>query len=554
MHILSYFESNAIKKLWKFIIPFTLVAVLFLYGCSNRSNNLKEKDSKGTLIVGNGTEPQDLDPHIVTGVPEQRILSALMEGLVVENPKTLAPEPGVAESWAVSDNGLVYTFNLRKTAKWSNGAALTAGDFVYAYHRILSPKLGSQNAYLLYCIKNAKEFNEGKIKNFDDVGVKALNEFTLQISLNSPTPYFLSLITHMAWFPIYKPAIEKFGKMEQRGTKWTLPGNFISDGAFELKDWKLNEGITVVKNPYYWDKDNVKLNKIVFKPINDAQTEESAFRGGQLDVTYTVPSDKVEKYLESNPELIRVSPYLGTFYLVFNVQKKPFDNLKLREALALAIDKTALAKNVVKGGKLPAWSFTPPNTAGYTCDTVQKENLQEAKKLLAEAGYPNGSGLEPIEISYNSSERNRRIAEAIQSMWKKNLNVDSLLINKEWKVYLDAFRTKDFSVAAASWIGDYNDPSTFLDLWTNTSSNNRAGWKNSKYSELIQKASITVNKKERNLLFNDAESILLKDAPIVPLYYYTSLALIRVEVKGYYPNILDHHPYKNVYFDTAVSK
>ena len=548
-------SRNFLSLYIKIIVPI-LAALLLFFSCAKKETNVEIGNKKGILYLGNGQEPQDLDPHTVTGVSEQRIISALLEGLVVENPKTLKPEPGVAKSWKVSDNGLVYTFDLRKNAEWSNGDPVTAEDFVYSFKRVLTPTLGAQNAYMLYCMKNAEAYNKGKIKDFSKVGVKALNKYTLRITLEKPIPYFLSLLTNMAWFPVNRKIIEKFGRMNQRGSKWTLPANYVGNGPFKLKTWEINSVIKVEKNEKYWDAKNVKLNEVNFFPISDNQAEERAFRGGQLHVTYTVPTSKIEKYQKNKPDIISVAPYLGTYYYVINVRKMPLNDTKVRRALSLAIDRRSLAENVVKGGKLPAYSFTPPNTAGYTADVQIKESIENARKLLAGAGFSEGKGLPVFEIMYNTSNRNRKIAEAIQEMWRKNLNVTVELVNKDWKVYLDTFRTKNYTIAGCSWIGDYADPNTFLDMWVSDSGNNRAGWSNKQYDKLIKEASDADNNGERYKLFREAEDILMEQAPIIPLFYYTSLFLKKPEVKGWYPNILDHHPLKGVsldFFDGSLS-
>ena len=532
----------------KYLVLFFVLAIgtLFFNSCSKRTDDISEATKSGILLLGNGSEPESLDPHIATGVSAQRIISSLLEGLVVENPKTLAPEPGMAKSWKVSKDDLVWTFNIRENAKWSNGDPVTANDFVYSVKRVLSPGLGAQNAYMLYAVKNAKEYNKGEIKDFTKVGVKAENRNTLKIFLSKPTPYFLSLLTNMAWLPVDSKVIGKYGKIDQRGTKWSLPKNYVSNGPFKLKSWRINKNIVLLKNQDYWDAKNVKLNEVKFYPVKDNQTEERAFRSGQLHVTYTVPTNKIKVYEKESPNLIRVTPYLGTYYLIINVRKSLFKNAKLREALALALDRKSLAEKVVKGGKKPAWSFTPPNTAGYYAGHLVQENVKQARKLLAEAGYPNGKGLPTIQITYNTSNRNRRLFEAVQAMWRKNLNINVSLVNKEWKVYLDTFKTKNFEIAGASWIGDYADPNTFLDLWETGAGNNRAGWSNKKYDLLIRQASTTRDQKKRFTCFKDAETILIDEAPIIPIYFYTSLALIKPSVHGWNSNVLDHHPLKYV--------
>jgi len=367
------------------------VFTLMLFTSCNKNNNETSKAAKsGTLLLGNGQEPESLDPHIATGVTAQRIISSLLEGLVVENADTLAPEPGMAKSWNVSQDGLTWTFDLRENAKWSNGDPVTAEDFIYSIKRVLSPNLGAQNAYMLYNMKNAKEYNKGEIKDFSKVGVKAEGKYKLIITLEKATPYFLSLLTNMAWLPVDSKVVDKFGKIDERGTRWSLPENYVSNGPFTLKSWKINKKIELEKNKNYWDAENVKLSKVDFFPIKDNQAEERAFRSGQLHVTYTVPTNKIEVYEKENPDLIRVTPYLGTYYLVINVRKPLFKNVKLRQALALALDRKSIAENVVKGGKKPARSFTPPNTAGYYAGDLVTENVKEARKLLVEAGYPEG--------------------------------------------------------------------------------------------------------------------------------------------------------------------
>ncbi len=513
---------------------------ILIIGCSQKKSNLENASVNGIFYAGNGNEPQDLDPSVVTGVSEQRIVSALFEGLVSENPQTLQPEPATAESWDISKDALTYTFKLRKNAKWSDGIPVTAQDFVYAYNRILSSKLGSQNAYMLYCMKNAEGFNKGTIADFKDVGVKAINDHELQITLERPTPYFLPLIAHMSWFPLQKKNIEKFGAMDQRGTKWTLPGNLVGNGSFILKDWKVNKVIKVVKNPHYWDAGNVKLNEIDFFPISDNQAEERTFRGGQLHMTFTVPTSKIDYYKKNASDVIKISPYLGTYYIAFNVQKPPFDNVLVRKAFSLAIDRKSIAEDVMKGGKIPADSFTPPNTAGYTSLTKLVYDVQLARKCLADAGYPDGKGFPRVEIMCTKLD----IAEALQDMIQKNLNIKISLVNKEWKMYLDSFRTRDFYVATASWIGDYNDPLTFLGMWTSDSGNNRARWLNKDYDKLMAESSICINHNSRFEIFKKAETLLMEQAPIIPLCYCTSMALLAPQLKGWYPNVLDHHPYK----------
>lgn len=501
------------------------------------------------LHLGNGAEPKALDPHVVTGVTEHNIISALLEGLVTENPKTLEPQPGAAESWSVSDDGTVYTFALRSNGKWSNGDTVTAHDFVFSFERMLSPGLSAEYAEMLFVMKNAAAFHEGTLTDFSQVGVRAVNDSTLEITLNAGTPYFLSMLNHYSWYPVHPPTILKHGKMDELHTPWTRPGNYVGNGVFVLDTWEVNKVIVVKKNPLHWDAEIVRLEAIHFHAIEKALTEERAFRAGDLHVTGTVPLDKIEKYQQQSPELLMVSPYIGTYYYLFNVEQPPLDDVRVRKALSMSIDRAAICTHVLKAGQLPAYHFVPPDTGGYTSQARVTYDIAAAKTLLAEAGYPDGEGFPGFELLYNTNESHRKIAEVIQQMWQKNLNIKVMLKNQEWKVYLDSTQQGDFQVARAGWIGDYVDPNTFLDLWITGGGNNRTRWSNSDYDNFISTAAATSDAAVRFNAFQKAETILLNELPIMPIYLYVSLSLIQPGVKGWYPTLLDHHPYKYVYLE-----
>ena len=522
-------------------------------GCGRRETRVEIGDREQVLHKGNGTEPQDLDPHIVTGVTEHHIIMSLLEGLVTEDPHDLHPVPGVAESWDVSPDGKVYTFQLRKNAKWSNGDPVTARDFWDSYKRILMPSLGSQYAYMHFVVKNAEAYNSGKITDFNEVGYKVLDDFTFQITLENPTPYFLSLMNHTSWFPVHLPTIAKYGKPYERGNKWTRPGRYVGNGPFVLAQWKVNDVIVVKKSLTYWDRDRVRLDEIHFHPIESADTEERAFRAGQLHATDTMPLTKIDFYRAHYPDLLKIEPYLGTYFYRINVTKPPLNDKRIRRALALTIDRESLVKDVTRGGQLPAFSFTPSGTAGYTAQARVSGDREAARKLLAEAGFPGGNGFPPIELLYNTSEGHRVIAEAIQQMWKKRLGVEVRLVNQEWKVYLDSQRTLNYQICRAAWIGDYVDPNSFLDMWVTGGGNNETGWSNREYDRLIAEAARTIDPAKRLEVFQQAEAILMDELPIIPIYYYTHVCARRPEVKGWYPTILDNHPYKYVYLEPTAN-
>jgi oligopeptide transport system substrate-binding protein len=543
-------RNPSTPTLYHSITPFLLLLFAALIcACGPRETRVQHGNREQILHVGNGTEPAELDPHIVTGVPENKLITALLEGLVAPDPKTLDAAPGVAERWDISQDQLTYTFHLNRNAKWSNGDPVTAQDFVGSFKRMLMPSLAAEYAYMLFPMRNAEEFNTGKITNFDEVGVKALDPHTLQITLSNPTPYFLSLITHYSWFPVHLPTLQKNGAVYERGNQWTRPKNFVGNGPFTLSEWRLNSYIRVKKSPTYWDADTVRLKEIYFYPTDNQDAEERSFRSGQLHITYELPRPKIERYKRDHPELLRISPYLGTYFYIANVTKPPLDNPKVRRALSLAIERESIVRNVTKGGELPAFHFTPPDTGGYTARTRIETDVEVAKRLLAEAGHPDGQGIPRVEILFNTHDVHRSVAEAIQQMWKKHLNINAQLVNQEWKVVLDAQKQRNFQLTRYGWIGDYADPTSFLDLWVTGGGNNRSGWSNPEYDRLIREAGRTPEREKRFELFQQAEAILLQELPVLPIYFYTRVYLLRPNVKGWHANILDDHPYKHVWLE-----
>jgi oligopeptide transport system substrate-binding protein len=495
------------------------------------------------LNIGNGAEPKDLDPHVVTGVPEHHILQNLFEPLVSKDPKTLQPVPGVAESWTLDKSGKVYTFKLRANAKWSNGEPVTAEDFVYSWTRLLQPETASEYAYQAYYIVNGEAFNKGTLKDASQLGMKAIDKNTLQVTLNSPTPFFLGLLYHHSLYPVHKGTIEKHKQA------WTRKENIVTNGAFLLDSWQINKVISLKKNPNYWDAARVTLTTANFLPVEKQDTEEKMFRSGELHVTNEVPLEKITTWKAKKDGVYQEQPYLGVYHYWFNTTKKPLDDKRVRKALALAIDRERLVTFVTKGGQLPATTFTPPGTGGYKANPKLPkgtERLDEAKKLLTEAGYPGGKGLPPIELLYNTSDSHKKIAEAIQQMWKQNLGVEIKLYNQEWKVYLDSQTQLNYQISRAGWIADYNDPNTFLDMFLTGGGNNRSGWSNKTYDKYIADAGKEQNAKKRHDLFRKAEDILLDELPCMPIYIYTRVYLKSPLVEGWHSNVEDIHPLKYV--------
>ena len=493
---------------------------------------------KQEIRIGNGTEPRELDPATSTGVPESHIEDNLFEGLCSYDPFTLKPIPGAAESWEISKDGTVYTFKLRQNLKWSDGKKLDAHDFVYSWRRALDPKTASEYAYQLYYIKNGEPYNKGKLKDAKQVGVVAKDAHTLVVTLAQPTPYFLNLTSFHTLYPVPRHVIEKHGK------EWTKEGKMVSNGPFKLAEWKLNKHVKLVPNEHYWDKRRVKIKTAYFMPIENENTEEKAFISGQLHMTTTVPSIKIPRYKklkQKDPKnaVYQSTPMLGTYYYRFNVTKKPTNDKRVRKALALTIDRRLIVDKITKGDQMPAWSFTPPETAGYTYprtfikESPTKKDLAEAKRLMKEAGYPNGKGFPKIDLLYNTSEGHKKIAIAIQQMWKKHLGIEIGILNQEWKVFLNTVRALNYSISRGGWIGDYLDPNTFLDMYVTGGGNNDLGFSNKDYDNYIKMAAAESNHAKRLEYFRKAEDILMGEVAVIPIYYYTNNSLISPKVKMY---------------------
>jgi oligopeptide transport system substrate-binding protein len=523
--------------------------ILFVVGCGRKDAAGGAGAASGAaakvLNVGNGDEPQDIDPQIVTGVPEHHLITALFEGLVNEGPD-MNLIPGVAEKWDVSADGLVYTFQLRADAKWSNGDPIVADDFVQSYKRMLTPALAAEYSYMLWHVVGAEDYNKGKLADFAQTGFKATDPRTLQLTLRSPTPFLLHAMNHYAWYPVHIKTVAKFGGLERKSSPWTRAGNFVGNGPYALKEWLPNQKIVVARSPTYWDRDRVKVDEIHFHAVALADTEDRMFRSGQLHITNEVPLSKIPVYRKELPDSIKVAPYNGVYFYRFNVKRKPFDDVRVRRALAMSIDRESLVKNVTLADEKPAYHVVPPDLVGYTARNRFKADLAEAKRLLAEAGYPEGRGFPKVELLYNTLEKHRTIAEALQQMWRTNLGVDITLYNQEWKVYLDAQKSMNYQFQRAGWIADYVDPHAFLDLWETGGGNNNTNWGNPEYDRLLRSALSAPNDAARYEIYQQMEKILVDEMPIMPIFFYTKTRLISPKVKNYRITPLDNFPWKYV--------
>ncbi|WP_158784927.1 oligopeptide ABC transporter substrate-binding protein OppA [Pantoea sp. BAV 3049] len=503
---------------------------------------------KQELVKGNGDEVQSLDPHKIEGVPESNVNRDLLEGLVISDTQG-HPVPGVAESWENKD-GKVWTFHLRNTAKWSNGEPVTAQDFVYSWQRLADPKTASPYAsYLQYGhLENIDDIIAGK-KPADTLGVKALDAHTLQVTLSESVPYFYKLLIHPSMSPVYKPAIDKFGE------KWTQPENWVGNGAFKLQTHVINERIVLVRNPDYWDNANTKLDKVTFLPISSEVSDVNRyFSNDGSDMTYNnMPIELFKKLQRDNPKELHVDPYLCTYYYEINNQKAPFTDPRVRAALKLGLDRDIMVNKVLAQGQLPAYSYTPPATDGAELikpewfSWSQDKRNEEAKKLLAEAGYTADKPL-TFELLYNTSDLHKKLAIAASSIWKKNLGVNIKLNNQEWKTFLDTRHQGNFDVSRAAWCADYNEPTSFLNTMLSNSSNNTSHYKSAEFDKVMADAAQASDEKARSQLYAKAEQVLDKDSVIVPVYYYVNARLVKTYVGGYTgKDALDNVYDKNLY-------
>jgi oligopeptide transport system substrate-binding protein len=521
------------------------------------SLNLREANQNKILLITVGSEPRTLDPQQAQGVTEHHIVMALLEGLVAPSMDDQAKVvPGMAERWEHNDDASVWTFHIGADRKWSNGDAVTAQDFVFSFKRMLTPAFGAEYAEEMFVLKGAEDYYDGKITDFDQVGVKAVDDRTLRLELVGPTPYLLTLLEHDAFTPVNPRTILKFGNIDTRDSKWTRRENYVGNGPFVMKSWHPNDVIEVVRNPLYWDAANVKLNGINFYSIENVDTQERAFQAGQLHKTDQVPSDKMPYYRREHPELLRIDPYEGVYFYRVNVDRKPLDNQKVRLALNLSIDRDAIVKNILRQGQKPATGYTPPGMGDYQPLNKISYDPVRARQLLAEAGYPDGKGFPTFTIHFNTYEMHRTIAEAIQQMWKENLNINVTLENQEWKVYLDTQNHKNYDISRSAWIGDYMDPVTFLSMWTTGNGNNNTNWGNPKFDALIEEAARTGDPAKRLGILHDAEELLLTDLPIILVYWYTNPYLLQPSVENWYPLALGNHNYKfiDLKSDSEVAK
>jgi oligopeptide transport system substrate-binding protein len=623
-----------------------------LCSCEERTN-VEIANEQGILILGNSGEPKGIDPHLVSGVLESNIISALFEGLTVAHPsEDSVALPGAAAEWTHNDDFTEWTFHLQPEGKWSDGVPVTAHDFVFAYQRLLNPALPAEYSEMLYFLRHAEILNrkmrsyalfrdvaglgirpeqlksppfqadnsadtealgtrsldsltgqdrltyvrsrgldglepaelamvardpslvawpddmpvairedlvrglldyagklaDGTYQDLGDLaplGATAIDDHTLRLSLRGPTPFLPEIAKHYTWFPLPRHVVLKHGTVAEPFTDWTDPGKIASNGAFQLKDWRINHHLEVERNPYYWDAKSVKLNGIRYLPTFNIYTEARMFLDGQMHLTYTLPPEMIVYAREHIPEMLRQEAYVGVRFLRVNTRNAPLDDPKVRHALAAALDRESIIENILQGGQKPAHGITPPFGDYQTPDRVRFDP-ELARRLLAESGYASTSAFPEIDYLTTDRDSARRMAEAVQAMWRKHLGINVRIIQREWTTYLQRQYDGDFDICASGWIGDYLDPTTFLEMWIKDGGNNNTGWGSDEYMTLLRKAENTIEPAQRLATLAEAETILLEALPVIPNYWYTTNYLIRPEVKGWHPLLLNHHPFKFV--------
>ena len=518
-----------------------LLAGTFWLGCARR-------EPPADLTIINDVEPESLDPAIIVAQADMRVVTALFEGLTRLEPVGARAVPGLAARWEISPDEKIYTFHLRTNLLWSTGEPITSADVVYSWLRMLNPATASDYAGQLYYVKNAEEFNTGKIQDASQVGIQALDPFTVRVELIHPTLFFLDICAMPLTCVVPRQAIEKYGD------RWLRAKPLPVSGAYELAAWRLNDKIRLKKNPRYWDAANTRSEIIDILPVGSPNTALNLYEHGQVDIVWDkelIPSELLDVLLR-RPDFHSFT-YLGNYFVRVNVTRKPFDDPRVRQALALAIDKERIVKKITKAGEVPTSGFVPPGTANYHSVDGLGHDPERARQLLAAAGYPGGKGFPRFEYLFNAAaggggKIHEDIAIELQQMWRNELGIQMELRQVETQVFWGMQSRRDYSLCRSSWIGDYNDANTFLGMFITGDGNNETGWSNARYDELIHAANEETDPLRREKLFQQAETILVRDElPILPLYIYVGINYFDTnKIAGIWQNVLDEHPLRTI--------
>ena len=527
-----------------------LLLPLFLaVGCAKRETPADTGIREGILHVGNGAEPRNLDPTTAVSVTEAAVLGSLFEGLVNYAPDCRSVLPGAAERWDISPDGRVYTFHLRAGLKWSNGDVLTADDFLYAFRRLLEPALGAEDAIYADWVVGAQDYRTKKTHDLAAVGFRAPDPQTFEITLRERAPFFLGLLATNPWYPVERATLEKHGGYLNRESDWTRPGNLVGNGPFRLLAARTNDSITVEKNPSYWDAAHVRLRQVVYHPIDNAETEEKAFRGGRLHATRFVPASKLDGYRQDHAALLHSDPEVASNFVDFNVSRPPFNDVRVRRAFALAADRAAIVDEVLRDGSRAAVGLAVPGSGGYAPRAQLACDPARARALMTEAGFPNGANFPAVSVVFAPSQQGvQSVVEALQAMWQKELGVRVDLVAKEEKVWLDTIRTKDFSMLFDGWTSAINDPVDMLQNWLSQSPNNDTCWTSAAYDAEYAAAGQAANDAERLTHLQNADAILVDELPVIPVFHKNRCYLVLPAVDGWKDNLLGWHPPGGLFF------
>jgi len=533
-------------KLPKILSALAVLLLLGFAGCSRPQTAVEAGNATQTFHTASVGEPSELDPHVINAPPDFKIVPMLFESVVSAAPATLQAMPGVASSWEISDDRRTYTFHLRPEARWSNGDPLTASDFLYSWERALSPALGSQYTFLFDAVVGAKEFAAGVLKDFAQVGFAAPDAHTVTITLKQPTPYFLEIVANNpVWSPVHPATIEAAGGMTARGSGWTRAENFVGNGAFTLAEWKPADIIRIEKSPTYWNADSVRLNAVVYHVYESSDTEERAFRAGQIHRTERVPIPKVPAYRAQSPTPLRETDSLVSRFVNVNTTRAPFDDARVRRAFALAIDRDAIAARIYLGTAAPARRVVPLGTPGYSRDEDFEDNATAARALLAEAGYPGGRGFPVVPMSVETGSRTQ-LPEALQARWLDVLGVRVEILLSESRVHWSNLQLGDYTLSIGGWVSDYPDATAMLDIWGGSSGWNFTGWKDPAYDETLAAAARAFDPAVRSRVLRRAEGQLVAAMPVIPICFEKRPLLVSPSVIGLEENAMDRVDYRPV--------
>jgi oligopeptide transport system substrate-binding protein len=530
---------------------FLLASVACGPGCGRRETRGEAAARNKILLFGNGSEPGTLDPGAQAAAIEYTLHSALFEGLVnlAGDGRTIVP--GVAETWTISPDQLVYTFHLRRDARWSDGTAVTADDFAFAFRRVVTPSLGCLTSDTGFAILGARALANGANPATEPFGVRAIDPETLEIRLEHRAPYILYVLAGSPWLPVPRAVVDRFGATAQPGNAWARPGNLVGNGPFLLKSWQADANITVVKSPTYWDRAHVRLNGVEFFPIESAEAEERAFRSGDLHLTYRVPLSKLAGYRESHDARLQVTPVLWTWFVVFNTERAPFDRADVRRAFSLVIDRERLTPALLHELGTPAHALTRPGTGGYTPDVPPDYDPVLARTLLAQAGYPGGAGFPEVQFTTRNSGADPLVSEALQQVWQKELGVRVGLAQLEPKVAITTQHGPDYQFGISGYLYAMESPEFILTVARGDSPANMARWHQRDFDRAFGEAERAPTEEQHRAALQAMEGILQREMPYAPLFFYNQCQLLDPRLRGWTGNLLQQTDWRALSFDDA---